>query len=189
MVKAARNRRSVRDTAALLGVSPSTVVRRCREPVGQESVPKPPRSTPPSPEVALRREIVSAIVEAEYGKQKSNAADICRKLLADYDIDVSRSTVYRDLEAKGYTLKMRPKCPWMEDQEKKDARKEFCEREDINALAAANLVAFSDEKIFRAGSQFRGQYCCAFILREHGTSAAVDAPPQQSTPPTEATRS
>ena len=165
------------DTAALL--------------VGQESVPKPLRSTPPSPEVSLRREIVSAIVEAEYGNgaQKSNAADICRKLLADYDIDVSRSTVYRDLEAKGYTLKMRPKCPWMEDQEKKDARKEFCEREDINALAAANLVAFSDEKIFRAGSQFRGQYCCAFILREHGTSAAVDAPPQQSTPPTEATRS
>ena len=33
-------------------------------------------------------------------------------------------------------------------------------REDINAPAAANLVAFSDEKIFRAGPQFRGQYCC-----------------------------
>ena len=72
------------------------------------------------------------LVESEWQRRARHLPRLPRQ----FDIDVSRSTVYRDVEAKGLYAKMLPKCPWMDDQEKKDARKEFCEREDINALAA-----------------------------------------------------
>lgn len=143
------------DTASLLGVSVKTVCLHARATLGSTNTPRTPPTIPHSPEAESRRAVVQKILDND---EDALAPDVVRKLFVDYEIDVHLSTVKRDIAALNLVFRHSASCPNWNTPIRIERRLSFCLRDDVRALAAANNLVFSDEKIFRAECVRLGQY-------------------------------